>query len=93
MSHALCNFGKKNKKRGVRDDTRSHKVHMNLNLKIVRLGIARTHGWVELALRVPTSLSHRSSTVCHFKMTGRPCTDEVLVKVPSFQKVTLFSVL
>ena len=26
-------------------------------------------------------------------MTGRPCTDEVRVKVPSFQKVTLFSVI
>ena len=26
------------------------------------------------------------------KMTGRFCTDEVRVKVPSFQKVTLFSV-
>ena len=31
--------------------------------------------------------------LCHFKMTGRPCTDEVPVKVPSFQKVTLFSVI
>ena len=27
--------------------------------------------------------------LCHFKMTGRSCTDEVRVKVPSFQKVTL----
>ena len=26
-------------------------------------------------------------------MSGRPCTDEVRVKVPSFQKVTLFSVI
>ena len=28
-----------------------------------------------------------------FKMTGRSCTDEVRVKVPSFQKVTLFTVM
>ena len=33
------------------------------SLKIVRLGIARTHGWVEHAPTVPTSSSHRSSTV------------------------------
>ena len=44
------------KKRGVRDDIKY--------LKIVRLGIARTHGLVELAPTVPTSSSHRSSTVC-----------------------------
>ena len=44
---------------GVRDDIKNTCT----NLKIVRLGIARTHGWVELALMVPTSSSHRSSTV------------------------------
>ena len=49
------------KKRGVRDDIK----YTCTNLKIVRLGIARTHGWVELAPTVPTSSSHRSSTVCH----------------------------
>ena len=43
------------KKRGVDDDL--------TNLKIVRLGIARTHGWVELAPTVLKSSSHRSSTV------------------------------
>ena len=47
------------KQRGVRDDMR----YTCTNLKIVRLGIARTHGWVELAPMVPTSSSHRSSTV------------------------------
>ena len=47
------------KKRGVRDDINFTWT----NLKIVRLGIARTHGWVELAPTVPTSSSHRSSTV------------------------------
>ena len=43
------------KKRGVHDDL--------TNLKIVRLGISRTHGWVELTPTVPTSSSHRSATV------------------------------
>ena len=52
VSHVLCNFGRK--KRGVRDDIK----YTITNLKIVRLGIARTHGWVELALTVPTSSSH-----------------------------------
>ena len=47
------------KKRGVRDDIK----YTCTNLKIVRLGIARTHGWVELGLMVPTNSSHRSSTV------------------------------
>ena len=47
------------KNRGVRDDI----TYTCTNLKIVRLGIARTHGWVELAPMVPTSSSHRSSTV------------------------------
>ena len=47
------------KKRGVGDDIK----YTWTNLKIVRLGIARTHGWVELAPTVPTSSSHRSSTV------------------------------
>ena len=49
------------KKRGVCDDIENTCT----NLKIVRLGIARTHGWVELAPMVPTSSSHRSSTVPH----------------------------
>ena len=49
------------KKRGVRDDIK----YTLINLKFVRLGIARTHGWVELAPTVPTSSSHRSSTVLH----------------------------
>ena len=53
-------------KRDVRDDLR---VHIT-NLKIVRLGIARTHGWVELAQTVPTSSSQRSSTVLG---TARGC--------------------
>ena len=47
------------KERGVRDDIK----YTWTNLKIVRLGIPRTHGWVELAPTVPTSSSHRSSTV------------------------------
>ena len=47
------------KKHGVRDDIK----YTCTNLKIVRLGIAQTHGWVELAPIVPTSLSHRSFTV------------------------------
>ena len=47
------------KKRGVRDDIK----YTLTNLKIVRLGIARTHGWVELVPTVPMSSSHRSSTV------------------------------
>ena len=47
------------KQRGVRDDIKCTRT----NLKIVRLGIAQTHGWVELAPTVPTSSSHRSSTV------------------------------
>ena len=47
------------KKRGVRDDIK----YTRTNLKIVRLGITRTHGWVELAPTAPTSSSHRSSTV------------------------------
>ena len=47
------------KKRGVCDDIK----YTCTNLKIVRLGIARTHGWVEVAPMVPTSSSHRSSTV------------------------------
>ena len=61
VSHALCNFGRK-KKRDVRDDIK----YAWTNLKIVRLGIARTHGWVELAPTVPTSSSHRSSTVHYY---------------------------
>ena len=47
------------KKRGVSDDIK----YTCIDLKIVRLGIARTHVWVELAPMVPTSSSHRSSTV------------------------------
>ena len=47
------------KKRGVRDDRK----YTCTNLKIVRLDIARTHGWVELVPMVPTGSSHRSSTV------------------------------
>ena len=47
------------KKHGVRDDIK----YTCTNLKIVRRDIARTHGWVELAPMVPTSSSHRSSTV------------------------------
>ena len=47
------------KKRGVRDDMK----YTLTNLKIVRLGIARTHGLVELAPTVPTSSSHRSLTI------------------------------
>ena len=57
VSRALCNFGRI--KRGVRGDIK----YTWTNLKIVRLGIARTHGWVELAPMVPMSSSHRSSTV------------------------------
>ena len=52
VSHALCKFG--HKKRGVRDDIK----YTCTNLKVVRLGIARTHGWVKLAPMVPTSSSH-----------------------------------
>ena len=44
-----------------------HKVRMNF-FEIFNLGIARTHGWVELVLTVPTSSSHRSSTVVIYKM-------------------------
>ena len=58
VSHALCNFGRK--KRGVCDDIK----YTWTNLKFVRLGIARAHGWVELAPTVQTSSSHRSSTWC-----------------------------
>ena len=46
-------------KRGVCDDIK----YTWTNLRIVRLGIPRTHGWVELASTVPTSSSNRSSTV------------------------------
>ena len=49
-------------KRDVRDDIE----YTRTNLKIVRLGIARTHGWVELAQTVPTSSSQRSSTAISF---------------------------
>ena len=49
------------KKRGVRDDIK----YICTNLKIVTLGIARTHGWVEFAPMVPTSSSHGSSTVLY----------------------------
>ena len=47
------------KKRDVRDDIK----YTWTNLKIVRLGIARTNGWVKLARKVPTSSSQRGSTV------------------------------
>ena len=47
------------KKRDVLDDIK----YTCTNLKIVRLGIARTHGWVELAPTVPMSSSQRSLTV------------------------------
>ena len=47
------------KKRGVRDDIK----YTLTNLKIIRLGIARTHGWVKLTPTVQTSSSHRSLTV------------------------------
>ena len=57
VSRALCNFGRK--KNVVSVMTK----YTWTNLKIVRLGIVLTHGWVELAPTVPTSLSHRSSTV------------------------------
>ena len=68
MSRALCKFGRK--KRGVRDDIN----YTCTNLKIVRLGIARTHGWVELAPMVPTSSSHRSSTVLKYTvLTNSSC--------------------
>ena len=50
------------KKRGVRDDIK----YKWTNLKIVRLGITRTHGWVELVPTVPVSSSHRSSTVFYY---------------------------
>ena len=43
------------KKRGVHDDIK----YTLTNLKIVRLGMARTHRWVKLAPTVPMSLSHR----------------------------------
>ena len=46
-------------KKNVRDDIK----YTWTNLKIVRLVIARTHGWVKLPWTVPTSSSHRSSTV------------------------------
>ena len=58
----FANLVEKKKTRGVRDDIK----YTCTNLKIVRLGIARTHGWVELALMVPTSSSHQSSTVVKF---------------------------
>ena len=35
----------------------------------------------------------RLCKLCYLKMTGRRCTDEVQVKAPSFQKVTLFNVI
>ena len=47
------------RKRGVRDGIK----YTLTNLKIVRQGIARTHGWIELPPTVPASSSHRSSTV------------------------------
>ena len=62
MSLELANLVEK--KRGVRDDIKY------TCLKIVRLGIARTHGWVELAPMVPTSSSHRSSTVIDLSQGG-----------------------
>ena len=54
------------KKRGVRDDIK----YTWTNLKIVRLGIPRTHGWVELVPTVPSSSSHRSSTVLWNLISG-----------------------
>ena len=56
------------KKCGVRDDIN----YTCTSLKIVRLGIARTHGWVELSPMVPMSLSHRSSTVLIKKFVCLP---------------------
>ena len=50
-------------KRDVRDDIE----YTWTNLKIVRLGIARTNGWVELAQTVPRSSSQWSSTVYSVK--------------------------
>ena len=60
------------KKRGDRDNIK----YTWTKLKIVWLGFARTHGWVELAPTVPTSSSHRSSTVivyCYFLFAFHPC--------------------
>ena len=56
---------------GVRDDIK----YTCTNLKIFWLGIARTHGWVELAPTVPTSSSHRSSTVLCLTLNLDFCTD------------------
>ena len=84
MSCALCNFG--DKKRGVGDDIK----YTQTSLKIVRLGIAQTHGWVELALTVPTSSSHRSSTVIYYlfeqkarvcKLKGNLCTAKAQISM------------
>ena len=55
----MCALKLWSKKCGVRDDIK----YTRTNLKIVKLGIARTNGWVELAPTVPMSSSHRSSTV------------------------------
>ena len=53
------------KKRNVRDDIK----YTWTNLKFVRLGIAQTHGWVELAPTVPTSSSQRGLTVNYMNLT------------------------
>ena len=50
---------------------------MNYTLRIVSLGIARTHPWVDLAPMVPTSSSHRSSSVV-IKVTGHACLDSCM---------------
>ena len=72
------------KKRGVRDDIK----YTRTNLKIIRLGIARTHGWVELTPTVPTSSSHRSSTVIMIVQILRMC---ILLFCAHF--INIFSIL
>ena len=48
---------------------------------------------VKMFLQNFNSIKNQRIFLCHFKMTGRACTDKVQEKVTSFQKVTLFCVI
>ena len=61
-------------------------------LMVQRLFLAVSQGCLRFVIVVFPDYTHLLF-LCQFKMTGRSCTDEVRVKVPSFQKVTLFNVI
>ena len=75
-------------------------ILLNIHLNEVLSGnlhIFATVQKVNIALRnfnsIKNSRLFKDSEICHFKMTGRSCTDEVRVKVPLFQKVARFTVI